>query len=102
MDILRKNLDLVVNELERLLAKSDGKQDGAIIDALRLAQNCQEMSHSMKGARRWISVEERLPIENGTYEVTSNGDVKYGRFYGGFFSDDDVIYWRKKPKIPRG
>lgn len=107
MDILRRNLDLVVGNLESILSKTDGKQDGPIIDTLRLAESCLDMAKTMKGARRWIAIEERQPTESGTYETVmerrGERTVLYNHFNNASetWANGDVLYWRKQPRFPR-
>lgn len=100
MDILRINLALAVDNLESAVAVADGKNDGAIIDALILVQSCLELSLRMKGARRWIPADKRFPDYHGRYEVISDGRPQYCLFSDDEFMLPNVTHWRKPPRLP--
>ena len=66
-----------------------------------------------KGSRKkeWISVDERLPDDNGTYLVVGKSGtvhtshfykdrVMYGKTYGWHFSNRYVRYWMPLPEPP--
>jgi len=107
MDILRKNLDLAVINLEDLLAKSSGKMDGRIIDALRIVESCRDIAYDTKSGRRWIDSEVRLPDESDVYETVIGSGKKRFVTYNEYnastqeWEHSGVTSWRKRPKLPK-
>ena len=84
-----------IEELKRVMKKSSMLYKDEFIDSIVLALEQQQARiKELEKASEWISVDDRLPNDDGGYLTCVNDDEDfYINYFINYFGDDDVVEW---------